>query len=155
MRDKFLSDFVYDIQSGSNFTNVNSLTALATSLSFVANPGDTWICEAHLTAQSSNNRGLRYAISSSGGATFGDIEGQLISNTSALTAFTSARITAPNTIIATSVHTQANTPGADQIYFSVINPSATTTISIAVAMTNAADTGTVFAGSYLIARKVR
>lgn len=149
-----IDDYQYKIISSSNYTNVGTLTAIATPLSFSISPGETWIGEAQITAQSSNNRGLRWAISSSAG-TMGDIEGMVFSNTTALTAFASARILAINSIVATTVHGQGNTPGLSKINFIVINPSTTTTISIAMAMLNAGDTGTAFIGSYLSARRVR
>lgn len=99
---------------------------------------------------------MRYAISSStANLGIGVIEGQLFGNTSALTTQASARITNVNAIIGTSYHTQATTPGMDRIHFLIINPSTTTTISIAAAVTNVGDTATVFAGSYLSARKIR
>lgn len=148
-------NYVYGLVSGSNSTHTGDTVAVSTPLSFSINTGETWVCEAFITAQSNNNRGMRYAISSSGTSTFGNIEGQVIGNTNAVTALSSARITAANSIIATTLHSQANTPGFDRIHLSIQNPTATTTISIAIAVTNSADTATAFAGSYMIAEKVR
>ena len=119
------------------------------------NAGETWVCEAFLSAQSSNNRGMRYAISSSAALGKGAIEGEILGNTNAVTALTWARITAVNSIVATTLHTQAKTVGGERIHFSVINPDSSTTISIALAVLNTGDTATAFAGSYLKAERVR
>ena len=151
----YIVDCVTNVLSGSNATHTGDLLAASTPLSFSMNAGETWVCEAFLSAQSSNNRGMRYAISSSAALGKGAIEGEILGNTNAVTALTWARITAVNSIVATTLHTQANTVGGDRIHFSVINPDSSTTISIALAVLNTGDTATAFAGSYLKAERVR
>ena len=151
----YLNDFVVAAISGSNFTHTGDQIAVtATPLSFTMQAGETWTCNAYLSTQSSNNRGMVYAISSSAG-TIGDVEGWVMTELNAITTPSRQRLTAVNTKMATLVHTQINTPGPDQIQLCIVNPSTTTTISIAVAVSNNNDTVTVFQGSYLIAKRVR
>ena len=139
--------------SGSNFTTTNASAVKVTPLSFIMQAGESWICNGYFTAQASNARGMNVAISSSDG-TFGDVEGWYMSVGNNITTLVRQRITAVNTKLATAVHTQANTAGPDTLQLCLINPSAATTVSFAVSSTNGSDTMTVFAGSYIHARKV-
>ena len=150
----YMNNVVVAAISSSDFTHTGDLTAVAaTPLSFTMQAGETWMCNAYLTAQASNARGMVYAISSSAG-TVADVEGWVYGVLNSITTLSRQRLTAVNTKIGTLIHTQANTPGPDEIQLCIINPSVATTISIAVAVSNTGDTVTVFRGSYIHARKI-
>lgn len=106
------------------------------------------MCEVNAMAQSSNNRGLRWAISSSNAST-GSILGWLTSELNALTTPSFQQATTANVEFGTTVHTQANVMGPDTFRFWVMNAPSTSTYSIAVRVLNSVDTATVFAGSML------
>jgi hypothetical protein len=147
-----LTTTVRSILSSSTFT-VLGLNVVSCPLSFSVNAGETWICEAFLSAQCSAVTGMKYAISSSVG-TFGVIEGYVVGVTNAITAQTVNRLSASNLVNASALHTQVNTPALDKINFSIINPSTSSIISIALAAVAATATASLFQGSYLVAEKI-
>ena len=139
--------------SGSADFTTTLATGVATSMSFLVGANQTWECDAHLTIANSGNKGILYAISSSNsGASTGSIEGWIFGTLAAGT-FLSQRIVAANALTTTAADTVTTTPGFVQYHFSVNNPTAPATISVAVANQPPGNTITVYRGSYLLARR--
>jgi len=132
-----------------NFTTT-VITAQDTNLLFGMSENEVYIVEAELTVQCSGNAGIKYAIKAPIGAT---IEGWILSSLGAITTLSYQRITTINTLNSIALHTVVNTPAPDRIRFAIVNGATPGNCVIQVASVTNGQTTTIFAGSWLSARK--
>ena len=133
----------------SNFTTTN-LTATNTSLSFSIGPNETWTVDVQLTAQCSGPGGIKYSVAAPIGA---GIEGWIYSSTNAILTLSYQRLVAIATLNATALHTVASTPAPDVLRFTITNGVTAGSVVIQAASVTSGQTTTVFAGSWLSARR--
>ena len=107
-------------------------------------------CAAGGSGGCSGGGGSKYAIATPAGAT---IEGWIYSSAGAITTLSYQRVTAINTLNATALHTVATTPGGDILRFSITNGATAGVVAVQAASVTAGQTTTVFAGSWLRARR--
>lgn len=142
-------DGYVDLKLANNFTTT-AATAQNTNLTFAMLANEVWIVEAELTVQCSSTGGVKFAVAGPTGAT---IEGWVITSTSAITTPSLQRITAIGTLTGTAAHTVATTPGPDRIRFTITNSTTAGSCTIQLASVTSGQTTTVFAGSYMKARR--
>ena len=134
-----------------NYTNATAAFT-ATNLNFAVNANEVWEVEWFLTAQSAGGApGMQYEITAPVGSV---VEGWLDSSLAALTTKSYQRITAPNTANATPIHTISATPGLDIIRARVKMGANAGTLGLSTQCVIAANTVTVFAGSFMRARRL-
>ena len=138
------------LQLATNFTTT-IVAATSTLLSFNIQPSEVWAVDIQLTAQCSGTGGSKYAIAAPAGAT---IEGWIYSSTSSILTPSYQRMTAINTLNATALHTVATTPGPDIVRALVTNAATAGAVALQAASVTATQTTTLFASSYLCARRI-
>jgi hypothetical protein len=145
---RYVDQFVQRLNANATTTVV---TATATNLSFAMAANEAWEVEAQLTAQCSGVGGSKYAIGAPAAAT---IEGWIRSSLGAITTLSYQRLIAVNTLNATALHTVATTPAPDVLKFSIVNGAVAGNCVLQIASVTAAQTTTLFLGSYWKARRV-
>lgn len=134
----------------SNFTTAN-VSGAPTNLSVPVGANEYWIFEYQLTTQAGGNAGMKYSIAAPTGST---IEGWIYSSLGAITTMSFQRLTAINTLNTTALHTVATTPGPDTIAFVLRTGATPGNVTLQAASGNSNQTLTIFANSYVNARKV-
>lgn len=133
-----------------NFTTTNA-TATSTALSFNIAANEVWTVDVQLTAQCSSTGGVKFAVAAPTGAT---IEGWIYASSSSATTLLYQRLTAIGTLMAAAAYTVATTPAPGILRFTIVNGATAGQVTIQAASGVAAQTTTIFAGSWLQAQRV-
>lgn len=128
-----------------------NLTPTNSNLSFPIGANEVWCVVVQLTAQCSASGGMKYAVGAPTGAT---VEGWVFSSGAAITTPVYQRLTTINTLTPVAMHTAVAIPTPDVIVFTIMNGATAGTITLQAASVTAGQTTTIFAGSYMLARKV-
>jgi hypothetical protein len=132
----------------SNYTNATtSLTNVG--LGWAINANEVWTGEFNLSGQCSSTGGTQFAITIPSGAT---IEAECFGITSAVTAFTSSRITASGVATTQVFFIAAAVPGPVRITVTVVNGATPGSVQLQAKSVTSTQTTTIFAGSYVTAR---
>ena len=133
-----------------NFTTT-VVGATSTLLTFNVLPNEVWIVDAQLTTQCSGTGGMKYAVAAPALST---IEGWVKSSGAAILTLIYQRLVAIATLTATAMHTVATTPGPDTLRFTITAGANGGPVAIQAASVTAGQTTTIFAGSWISARRV-
>ena len=131
-----------------NYTNATAgLTNVG--LGWAIGASEIWTGEFNLSGQCSGAAGTKFAITIPAGAT---IEATVFGMTSAVTAFTSSRITASGAATTQTYWVVATTPGPVRICVTVVNGATNGAVALQAESVTVGQTTTIFAGSYVTAR---
>ncbi len=143
--------FVSGRVSGSNYTNASQLAYTdITGLTFAVNSGEVWIVRVKINGNSSTASGTRFRINSASVAT---LEGGAEYTNTTIGTITHARINVTNQFTSGTIWAGAGVESWASLEF-VLTGGATETVAIQAAPVGAAETTTVYIGSYFTATRV-